>query len=655
MAGAVLGIDTGGTFTDFVFLADDVFRVYKVPSNPAAPQDAIMQGILEMGLVERVRSGDLLIVHGTTVATNAALEGKGVRTAYVTNAGLKDVLLIGRQVRPRLYDLTPPEVPTAFDRDLMFEVNCRITPDGERLAALTEEDLERLAREIERAGPASVAVNLLFSFVSGEDEARIAQRLSGEYFVCISSSILPEYREYERGVTTWVNAWLGPIIHRYLTALAGSLAPSRLAVMQSSGLTIGADGAAERAVNLLLSGPAGGLSATRHLAPGDRLMTFDMGGTSTDVALLDGAIKLTNQGRVAGFPIGVPMADIHTIGAGGGSIAYVDEGGLLQVGPASAGADPGPACYGKGGAEPTVTDANLVLGRLLPDAFLGGRMPLDQSAAMEAIRPLADRLGLSIEEVALGIVRVANEHMTQALRVISVQRGHDPREFALTCFGGAGGLHFCDLAEALSMHRAVVPVHGGVFSALGMIVTPPGRELVRTHRTILDGDEAPPLESLFQELEDTGNAELAAQGASRTRSTRSVDVRYAGQTFTINLPAEPGETIASRFHAAHESRYGYALPAPVELINARVHLEGDLAVPALPDALPGTDPQTGTTRIAGIGDAVPVISRSRAGKGYHTQGPCLVIEDHATTLVKPGWELTVDRVGNLVLTREAVT
>ncbi|MEX2366512.1 MAG: hydantoinase/oxoprolinase family protein, partial [Pseudohongiellaceae bacterium] len=358
----------------------------------------------------------------------------------------------------------------------------------------------------------------------------------------------------------------------YLTELRNLLFPSHLSIMQSSALTVAAAQAADRAVNLLLSGPAGGLSGSllvgRHLDR-SRMITFDMGGTSTDVALMNGEIRLTNKGRIADFPVAVPMADIHTIGAGGGSIAYIDEGGLLQVGPASAGADPGPACYNKGGNFATVTDANLILGRLKPDAFLGGKMRLLPERSAHAMTPLAAKLGISIEELAFGIIRIANEHMIQALRVISIQEGFDPRAFTLACFGGAGGLHFCDLAEALEMTEVIVPIHSGVLSALGMLATRPGRELVRTHRALVEDLDPTTLEGMFSELERQGRAELKQEGVDDSIAQRSLDLRYLGQTFTISVPFHD----IGAFHKYHERQYGHTLEKPVEILNLRVHLE----------------------------------------------------------------------------------
>ena len=375
-----LGVDTGGTFTDFVLYDGQGLRVHKVLSTPHAPEEAILQGIRELGLA---MSG-LRVVHGSTVATNAVLERKGVRTAYITNRGLGDVLTIGRQARRELYNLQPEPTLPPVPRELCLEVSARTGADGRPVESLGAADRDTIQAAIAALKPRSVAINLLFSFMNDSDEREIAAWLPNDVFVSRSSNVLPEYKEYERGIATWLNAWVGPLVAGYLQRLGEALAPAPVAVMQSSGGTVSANLAGQKAVQLLLSGPAGGLMGARFLgqqAGCARLLTFDMGGTSTDVALIDGDIRLTNEGHIGEWPVAVPMVDMHTIGAGGGSIARVDDGGLLQVGPESAGAAPGPACYGRGGLQPTVTDANLVLGYLQADAFLGGAMPLDPAAA----------------------------------------------------------------------------------------------------------------------------------------------------------------------------------------------------------------------------------------------------------------------------------
>jgi len=658
MARAFLGIDTGGTFTDFVLREAATIRVHKVLSTPGAPQDAILTGIKEMGLQSRVAAGQVMIIHGTTVGTNAALEGKGVRTAYITNAGLKDVLLIGRQTRQQLYQLTPAKPKIPFDEQLLLEVNTRLDAQGVLIEPLTAADLDELEQQIAILQPESIAINLLFSFLDPEQELQIEARFRDAYFVSRSSLILPEQREYERGITTWLNAWIGPLIKSYLNSLSAALAPSNLAIMQSSGLTISAKVAAERAVNLLLSGPAGGLAAALaigHQTHQPRLMTFDMGGTSTDVALLEGEIRLTNQGKIASYPVAVPMADIHTIGAGGGSIAFVDAGGLLQVGPASAGAHPGPACYGRGGTAPTVTDANLVLGRLRSDAFLGGRMQLDKSAAASALQPLADQLQISVTELAFGIIRIANESMIQALRVISIQQGHDPRDFRLMSFGGAGGLHICDLADALDVTDAIVPLNSGVLSALGMLAAQPGRELVKTHQGILHQLHDEALTAELNALLTIAQRELKDEGIIHTQHQYHLDLRYLGQTFSIAIAYHDITTAIADFHAMHSRLYGHALDKAVELVNLRVHVEAVRPPFTLPTSLAVNATQQHREAVYGaiVGEAnpVPIYRRDMLADACLLTGPALITEDHTTVFLKSGWLASKDELGNLKLTR----
>ena len=668
MATAFLGIDTGGTFTDFVLREAATVRVHKVLSTPGAPQDAILTGIKEMGLQARVAAGQVMIIHGTTVATNAALEGKGVRTAYITNKGLKDVLLIGRQTRQQLYQLTPTKPKTPFDEQLMLEVNTRLDAQGKLIEPLTVTDLDNLERQIAILQPESIAINLLFSFLDPEQELQIEARFCDAYFVSRSSLVLPEHREYERGMTTWLNAWIGPLIKSYLVSLSTALAPSNLAIMQSSGLTISAKVAADRAVNLLLSGPAGGLAAALaigHQIRQPRLMTFDMGGTSTDVALLEGEIRLTNQGKIANYPVAVPMADIHTIGAGGGSIAFVDAGGMLQVGPASAGAHPGPACYGRGGTAPTVTDANLVLGRLRSDAFLGGRMQLDTPAAVRALQPLADQLQISVTDLALGIIRIANESMIQALRIISIQQGHDPRDFQLMSFGGAGGLHICDLADALDVREAIVPLNSGVLSALGMLAAQPGREVVKTHQGILDELDDSALTARLDALLTIAQQELKDEGIVNTQHQYHLDLRYLGQTFSIAVAYRTIAAAIADFHAMHLRLYGHALDKAVELVNLRVHVEAVRQPFRLPPTTQTSTEKNGHSNLidgdnvcgdvfgdlVGEVDPVPIYQRDMLAATCLLTGPALITEDHTTVFLKSGWRASKDELGNLKLTR----
>ena len=663
----ILGVDTGGTFTDFVLLvpaeteqsaAEATLKTHKVLSTPDAPERAILQGIEEMGLAGAVAGGQVRIIHGSTVATNAALEGKGVRTAFITNTGFRDILTIGRQTRPALYRLENPPIDPPVPRELCLEVQGRIDSQGSQLAPLNASDLATLAQTLNTARPDAVAISLLFSFLEPAHEETVARFLADalDYapFITCSSAVLPEYREYERGVATWLNATLGPLVRDYLLRLREGTRPSPLSVMQSSGGTIDAAQASRKSVNLLLSGPAGGLAAAAWLADltgQHKLMTFDMGGTSTDVALLDGAIGLTTEGRIGEYPVAVPMVDMHTIGAGGGSIALVDAGNLLQVGPQSAGASPGPACYGLGGTSATVTDANLVLGRLQPDAFLGGTMALDESAARAALAPIAGALGLTVEAAAQGIITVANEHMARALRVISVARGHDPAAFRLCCFGGAGGLHICALADAMGMREAMVPINGGVLSAMGMFLAPAQRQLSRTHQALLTEVDLAVIEGIFSEMEAEGRRELEAEGVSRAAivTERRADLRYAGQSASLAIDWTTIEATAGRFHDSHEQRYGHRLPAAIELVNLRSCVRAHKPAPALA-RVAGRNPGEATYKqVFGIDAPVAVITRDSLGEQSTVAGPALIIESSATTWLAPGWSAMGDSYGNLLL------
>jgi N-methylhydantoinase A len=649
----LIGIDTGGTFTDFVLFEGARARVHKVLSTPDAPERAILRGLGELGLV----SEGLMAIHGSTVATNAVLESKGVRTAYIANRGLGDLLSIGRQARARLYDLQPEPPRPPVPPELCVETGGRLGAEGQVVEPLTEGDLADLAARLVELSPQAVAINLLFSYVDSDAERRIEAAVPDGVFVSRSSAVLPEIREYERGMATWLNAWIGPLVEGYLTGLATGLPGACVSVMQSSGETIAADQAAGHAVRMLLSGPAAGLVGARFVgaeAGLERLLSFDMGGTSTDVALIDGEPRLTSEGRIGPYPVAVPMVDMHTIGAGGGSIARIDAGGMLRVGPESAGAAPGPACYGGGGEAPTVTDANLVLGRLRADAFLGGRMRLDEHAARTALRPMARRLRASEEEAALGVIQVANEHMARALRVISVQRGIDPRGFALVSFGGAGGLHVCALAEALEIRRALVPVHAGVLSALGMLVTRPGRQLSVTRLGLLGELAGQEVQGEIDRLIELGARGLIEEGVERDqlRASPSLDLRYRGQSYTLSLPWRGLDRAAEDFAILHEAQYGHRMEVPVELVNIRVGLQGpaaELTLGALDRR--GHAAPVARARVYGVSGEVPVYARDRLGGGQRIGGPALVTEEVATTWISPDWEAEVLSNGSLLLER----
>jgi N-methylhydantoinase A len=651
----LVGIDTGGTFTDIVVmergLNTDSIRHCKVLSDPSDPSGPIVEGLNRLGLEGK----SLQIIHGTTVGTNTVLEGKGARVAYVTSKGFADILSLGRQEREQVYQLQQAETSPPVPRDLCLEVPTRICADGSLLESISDDELEQLESRLQKLDIESVAINLLFSFLRPQEERRIAEKLGDSWFVSCSSEILPEVREYERGMATWLNASVGPVISRYLKRLQTRLPRAGIAVMQSAGTTIAAEQAAHQAVRLLLSGPAGGLAAARSIArqtDNPKLMSFDMGGTSTDVALLNGEIPLTGQCKLGSWPLSIPSVDIHTIGAGGGSIARVDRAGMLLVGPESAGASPGPACYGQGGTRATVTDANLLLGRIPQDTLLGGYLPLNIHAAEQAVAELAENMGCSVLDAASGIVRLANEHMARALRVISVERGHDPADYALLCFGGAGGLHACDLAELLSMHRIIIPARAGVFSAMGMLVSEPGRELskavLKPLATLADTD----IEKWFQQLESEARAQLEAEGCEAASITfrRQLELRYKGQSATIPVNWVFDGAHEEIFHRAHAKASGLQLPHPVELVNIRLGARAPAVLQSVD--IPHESHESTTVEVVQMPEIdceVPIYQRRDLKHTAALQGPAILKEAVATSWIKPGWTVTADKWGNLFM------
>lgn len=656
----LLGVDTGGTFTDFVFIGKEGVRIHKVLSTSHAPELAILQGIKDLA----VDCDELRIVHGSTVATNAVLERKGVRCCFITNKGFADMLTIGRQARKELYNLSPVVVPPPVPRELCLETAGRLSAKGESLTPISKDDLAVLREALLELKPEAVAINLLFSFLDDEGEKLIESIIPEGVFVSRSSQVLPEYKEYERGMATWLNAYVGPLVDGYLERLMKGVEAKSVSVMQSSGGTIAVDQAAQQAVRMLLSGPAGGLMGALYmgeLAGFNKLMTLDMGGTSTDVSLLDGSIALTNEGKIGDYPVAVPMVDMHTIGAGGGSLASIDAGGLLCVGPESAGASPGPVCYGNGGQQITVTDANLFLGRLSAAHFLGGQMSLDHSATEAAINALAKLLDCSAQQAAEGVITIANEHMARALRVISIQRGIDPRPYALMTFGGAGGLHVCALADALEMKTAIVPVCSGVLSAFGMLAAPRSRQLSKSLVGILTAVPEGQIQQNFNTLITEATAELIAEGVphSKIECKYWVDLRYQGQSFTLPvswqlLGAEKSKKQAiDDFHLIHEKRYGHQMDLPVELVTLRVTLSGEMPQPTLDKKTSKREggPVAETPEIAVNNDwvSVPIYHRDKLQAGDVLLGEALIVETVATTYLAPNWQCRVDEYGNLIL------
>ena len=668
MTDVIIGIDVGGTFTDFAVLRDGRVTVYKLPSSPDDPSRSIMEGIADLGLDPAASTGGVQFAHGSTVATNALLQGRGVRTALVTTGGFEDVLEIGRQNRAQLYDLMMDRPPVLVPGDLRFGVGERVDRGGEVLASPTPEELATLARAIAASGAEAVAVCFLFSFLNPLHEEMVREALEGldpRPFLSLSSEVLPEFREYERTSTVVVNAYVGPLMGRYLANLEGALG-KRLRIMQSSGGSISASLAARQPVRTILSGPAGGVVGAFHGAHqaghGD-VITLDMGGTSTDVSLCPGRIKETSSSSLGGYPIGVPMIEVHSVGAGGGSIARLDQGGALVVGPESAGADPGPACYGKGD-HVTVTDANLILGRLQPEHFLGGRLTLDRARAQGFMDALAAEMGTGVRDAALGVVRVVNSSMERAIRAISLERGYDPRDFTLAAFGGAGPMHACDLARELRIPRVLVPPNPGIQSAMGVAMADVVKDYSRT--VMVAGADATneSLQNGFAVLESQAREDMEGEGleVERARALRAVDVRYVGQSYELPVDYVPRRkgplaSIAPAFHRAHRQRFGYADPSePLEIVNLRLKmvLPTDKP-PGQPHALAGEDP-----RGALIGEAEGTFeegartshlySRERLECGNRVPGPALVLQMDSTTVVPPDWAAQVDPWLNLVIT-----
>lgn len=649
----ILGVDTGGTFTDFALYQDGILTTCKVLSTPDAPEAAILQGINKLGV--DLYEGDYYIVHGSTVATNAVLEGKGVQCAYITNRGLSDILSIGRQTRRQLYNLQPQPVKPPIERAYCLETTARLAFDGKQRTPVSDAELETLLQRVKDLKVQAVAINLLFSYLDDTQEKQIAGCMPDNIFVSRSSSVLPVYREFERGITTWLNAYVGPLVEGYLQRLQQAAGHAKVAVMQSSGGTIDAGQAGREAVHMLLSGPAGGLAAARYvgyMCDQQHILSFDMGGTSTDVAMMNGDIELTSEGEIAGYPVSVPMVDMHTIGAGGGSIATLDEGGVLQVGPESAGASPGPACYAQGGLNATVTDANLILGRLRSESLLGGSMQLERSAAVAALQPLSQKMNMTIEAVAEGIIQIANEHMLQALRIISVDRGIDPKDLTLMSFGGAGGLHVCALAEIMQMKKALVPIHAGVLSALGMLVAPRSRQLSRSHIGLITSFSNNRLDAAFNELKQKGLVSLQAEGVPEgdINVDYSLDLRYSGQSYVLTIPWTNQHKVQQDFHIQHQQRFGHSLTLPVELVNVRVALSSEQKVVTFKKLPVGIDGEPKThVNLSGIAQQVAVYLREQLNVGQLILGPALITETVSTTFIATGWSCRVDEYGNLLL------
>ena len=662
-----IAIDTGGTFTDCVWVQDGRVRILKVFSTPHNPSEAIVEALSRV-LGDGEYDAELVLLHGTTVGTNALLERKGARVAFVTTAGFEDSIEIGRQARPRLYDMFFDRVPPLVSPELRFGVKERTDAQGNVLRRPERKEVEKLAQAIQKSGAESVAVSLLFSFASPENERLIAEALREarpELPLSLSHVIHPEFREYERASTVVLNAYLQPMMARYLHSLRERVSEAlahraRIFVMQSSGGIAALDSAAREPVRTVLSGPAGGVRGAAALAARSgfqRIIGFDMGGTSTDVALIDGVAVPTTEGEIAGLPVRVPMLDIHTVGAGGGSLARFDAAGALRVGPESAGADPGPICYGRG-TQPTVTDANLILGRLRPEGLLGGGFQLDIERTRLVVQDWLRKQNsnLSVEEFAAGVIRVVNSSMEKAVRVVSIERGFDPREFALVAFGGAGALHACELASALDIPTVIVPPLPGALSAVGILASDVVKDfsrtvLVRAQRQLAVMQE---LEREVAKLRTRAEEAYAAEGwRGRIRYDASADLRYSGQGYELNVPFNA--RLLPAFHAEHQRRYGYSHPArEVEIVTVRLRA-------VLPSQEIALNPEQARRELKPYFSRVlfdvkaartPVFERDSLRTGRKYAGPAIITEYSATTVVPPGSGFRVDLTGAIVISGE---
>lgn len=680
-----VGVDSGGTFTDvclFDASSGDI-SVWKVASTPDDPSRGIAVGVDEAlethGVAAKDRSAAVAYLgHGTTVATNALITGAGARVGLITTAGFRDLLEIGRQKRPDLYDLSLAKPKTLVPRELRFEVSERLLHTGDVAIALDEDAVRTAARQMRDEGVAAVAICFLYAFLNPDHE-RIAKRIVAEEmpdaFLCASHDIAPEFREFERLSTATVNAYLGPIMHRYISRLSprftdmGVLVPPHLT--QSNGGVVRFEVAAQTPVRAVLSGPSTGVVAARAIgtrAGFEDIITFDMGGTSSDVALMAGGdVTQTNESTVHGYPIKAPMLDIHTVGAGGGSIASIDSGGLLKVGPESAGADPGPVCYGLGASQPTVTDANIVLQILNPTHLLDGRMKVRRDLAVDAIAKIAAKLGLGVEETAQGILSVVTANMAKAIRVISVQRGHDPRGYALMAFGGAGPLHAVRLAQELGMERVIVPRNPGILCAMGLLLTDLRADFSSTCLVSLEAGSLSQISTAMSEVETQAEAwfEEEAIPVEHRRTACRIDMRYEGQNHELPIPVPDGsldaamlEGLKDAFAEAHTRMYGFAVEGErINCVTFRVEATGVVQKAHLSESELGPEDaaiaMTGAREVwypeTGTFTQTELYARDKLRPGMVFDGPAIVEQMDTTTLIPPKVTVRIDPLDNLIL------
>ena len=687
-----VGVDVGGTFTDVVCVREGRRPiVFKVPSTPADPGDAAIAAIERLAAREGVDPGSIAqLAHGTTVATNAVLERKGGRLGIITTEGFRDTLEIGRQMRREMYEVRlDPQTPVFLaPRAMRLGVRERVGPCGEIIEPLDEDTVRAALGRLVAAGAECIAVCLLFSFVNSKHERRVGEIARAEHpglEVSLSSEVDPAFREYERTAVTAFDAYIKPTVRRYLTDLGKRLgdagAPAPLQVMQSRGGLASAELARSRPVRLFLSGPAAGViggQATGTAVGYDDLITLDVGGTSSDIALVSGAKPLLRaEGSIDGFPVRVPMVDVNAMGAGGGSIAWLDDAGGLRVGPHSAASDPGPACYARGGREPTVTDASVVLGYLDPGKFAGGAVRLHPDLAVEAIRRrVADPLGLGVEDAAAGVHQVVNAQMAEGIRLVSVRQGFDPREFTLVALGGAGPLHACALATDLGIVRVVVPRHPGVLSAAGLLAAPIEHEVSVAYGEPFAGLSMAPVRRIVAELDEAGRKLVEREGLApdEIEVLHFADVCHVGQGYFLEVPfdssADDGlERLYADFLAAHERVHGHAVEAPARFVNVRAVHRQRMPAPAVvrglgamdaeegPDAVGMDGARSGGHRMARFPDEAGrvetrIVSRDSLGAGDRIQGPAIVEQDDTTTLIPPGWAALSGDGGTMILSPE---
>ena len=672
----IIGVDVGGTFTDVILVCTETGaqHVHKVPSTPESQDIAVTKGVTEILETHHIDFQDVdLVVHGTTVATNAMLERKGAKVVLLTTEGLEDVLEIGRQDRDDIYNLHAKRAEPLVAREDRIGVTERLDSEGKVVVELNDSTIEKVTSSAIKRKPDSVAISLLFSFHNQSHEKKLLNALSNsDLYIVASSDVLPEFREFERTSTTVLEAYLGPLVIGYLQRLDSSLSKicpeSRLTVMQSNGGTMLASRARGRAIGLAISGLAGGAIGGWEIAKQwnvPRAITLDMGGTSCDISAILGAVVVRPDNEVGGLPLRIPSVDVKTIGAGGGSIAWVDNAGVLHVGPQSAGARPGPASYGKGGRDATVTDANLILGRLNPDYFLGGNVALDMKRARESVSVLSSTLGLSLEETALGIIRISTANMVQAIREVTVERGTDPRSFILIPFGGAGSTQAVDIAEELSINQILVPPHPGITSALGLVCTDLRVDLMKTVLMSATKKNQETLLSTFTVLAEEAESRLVSQGAAQEdiRLKWNLDMRYVGQSHEVHVEIKQeqqkkiAENSISRFEHIHDESFGYKMSGrDVEWVTARIIAESSSGKfrPLVHSVEGITQPIGERTVLIGTGSKVSadVFRRWELGTGQVVKGPSIIEQLDTTTYVGPDWSATQEKDGVLWMRRE---